>query len=334
MPTSLYWAYAALNRYLLRYQAFTTMLTSEYPWGMLGDPDALDPYAIRSPTAPFAWPGDAPPAAPAASFEGAPPPNAGGAPSSTDPSSVLEQSDTPASSAEEPAEATPSAPPPVAPGWATQPPEPPPTSWMSAPPPSLPPSPGWMPPPPAAGAGTGDRSRLTLPPGSRGWLVFAIVWGVILFGVNIAVKSVEATNNANRYSSDYNTVVSDFNNSKAAVDTAIAQSKSCTTVACLRPSHLFAATSLRQFATDVRAMNLPSGAQQNARSVESDATQLADAFTQLANSANGQAYRSEVQSSGIDTLLQTLPNDTNNLLSQLNRYLECPPSAAGFAICG
>ncbi len=337
MPTSLFWAYAALNRYLMRYQAFAFMLTSEYPWGMFGDPDPLDPYAYRPPTAPFAWPGDPPPPPPPAaptSFQGAPDPTVGGAPASSDPSTVAEPSDTPASGAEASGEATASAPPPFAPAWATPPPQPPPPQWMSAPPPSAPPTPGWMAPPPAARAGTTDRSRMTLPPGARGWLVFAIIWGVILFGTNVTFNSIEATNNANKYSSDYNTVVSDFNNSKSAIDTAISQSRSCTTTACLRPSHLAAATSLQQFASDVRAMNLPSGAQQTAQSVESDATQLADAFTQLANSPNGQAYRSAVQSSGVNTLLQTLPNDTNSLLSQLNHYLECPPSATGFAICG
>lgn len=340
VPASLYWAYAALNRYLLRYYAFTYMLTSEYPWGMLGDPDPLDSYASRPPTAPFGWPGDAsppPPVAPPAPFQGAPSPSViGGVPSSTDPSTVLEQGDTgPAPGAEESAsaEVTEPAPPAAAPAWATPPPQPPPPAWTTAPPPSVPPSAGWM-PPPTVGVVGADRNRLTLPPAARGWLIFAIVWGVILLGVNVTVNSIAATNNANRYSSDYNTVVNDFNNSKAAVDNAIATSRRCDTVGCLRPSHLAAAASLRQFASDVRAMNLPSGAQQSAQSVESDATQLADAFNQLANSASGQAYRSTVQSSGVNTLLQTLPNDTNSLLDQLNHYLECPPSATGFAICG
>jgi hypothetical protein len=346
MPTSLYWAYAALQRYILRYGAFAAMLTSEYPWGMLGDRDPLDSvgtYGYQQTTAPFAWPGDAPttPAVSPAPFPGPPPPPEAGVPAPTETSTgPLEtqpgQSDaTPAvkSGNEVPGAATASDPPPVTAAWGTQPPPRPP-SWMSAPPPSSPPSPGWMVPPNSGGAEIRDRGWLTLPSAARGWLVFAIIWGAILFGASTVVNSIQATNRANQYSSDYTTVVNDFNNSKAAVDAAIAQTRNCTTVPCLRASHLAAAASLHHFASDVRAMNLPSGSQQTAQSVESDATQLADAFTRLANSANGQAYHSIVQSTDVNTLLQTLPNDTNTLLSQLNHYLECPPSANGLAICG
>jgi hypothetical protein len=88
----------------------------------------------------------------------------------------------------------------------------------------------------------------------------------------------------------------------------------------------------QRFVADVQAMNLPSGAQQPAQLVESDASQLASAFTQLANSANAQAYQSTVQSSQIDTLVHTLPNDTNSLLGALHHAYACPPSN-GFAFC-
>ncbi len=119
--------------------------------------------------------------------------------------------------------------------------------------------------------------------------------------------------------SQYSTVVNDFNNSKAAIQKAVVATQHCSTVPCLRPSHLEAAASLQQFNSDLKAMNLPSGAQAAGQSVQSDVAQLESAFTQLANSANAQAYRSTVQSSNLNTLLQSLPTDTNNLLNALNQ---------------
>lgn len=308
MPSALYWAYGALLRYLMRLQAFSVMLTSEYAWGMLGDREPK-PLGYGPTTPPFAWPGDAAPPAP-------PPPPAG-------PQTM------PAPPAQERVQAAEPVPaPPVA-------------AWPTAAPPQ-PPSP-WPPPPPPATTGSGpppipppgpprDRGWLVLPRAARGWLIFAIVWGAILFVTQTTVNSIVAHNNLNRIQSEYNTVLNDFNDQKAAVDHAISVSRQCNTIACLRPSHLAAAASLRRYASDVRAMNLPSGAQQPAQLVESDASQLASAFTQLANSANGQAYQSTVQSTQVNTLLRTLPNDTNRLLAALNRAFECPPSN-GLTFC-
>jgi hypothetical protein len=158
------------------------------------------------------------------------------------------------------------------------------------------------------------------------------VWGAILFVAQTAINSIVANNNLNRIESQYNTVINDFNHQNAAVDHAISVSRHCATIACLRPSHLAAAASLERFASDVGAMNLPSGAQGPAHLVESDASQLASGFDQLANSANAQAYRSTVQSSQINTLLRTLPNDTNSLLSALHHALQCPASN-GLTFC-
>jgi hypothetical protein len=317
MPAALYWAYSAMLRYLTRVQAFFAMLTSEYAWGMLGDRDPPNPFGYALPTQPFAWPGDADPPAPVplAAPQGAP----YAAPPTDDLAQVSETD--PVSSVS---------------GWPTTAPPPPPPKWPAASPSNWPPptptmTGSGMPPPPPAGA-TRDRGWLVLPPAARRWLIFAIVWGSILFVAQTAFNSITATNNLNRISSEYNTVVNDFNTQKSAVDNAITMSQHCPTIACLRSSHLAAAATLQRFAADVRAMNLPSGAQQPAQLVESDATQLASAFTQLANSANGQAYRSTVQSSQVNTLLRTLPSDTNSLLSALNHAYQCPTSN-GLTLC-
>ncbi len=153
-----------------------------------------------------------------------------------------------------------------------------------------------------------------LPPGARKWLIFAIVWGSIVLVGQISVQAVVAGRNLSTSLRQYNTVVNDFNDSRAAIESAVADSQSCTSVQCLRPSHLAAARSLEKFDTDLKTLNLSCTATGPAQVVESDLTQLSSAFTNLANSSNAQAYRSTVQSSNLNTLLQSLPNDTNNLL--------------------
>jgi hypothetical protein len=156
-----------------------------------------------------------------------------------------------------------------------------------------------------------------LPSGARKWLIFAIVWGSILLVTQTSVQAVIAGRNLDTSIRQYNTVVNDFNYSRTQVDRAIAESQGCATVQCLRASHLAAAASLDKFDSDLKKMDLPCTATDPAKVVESDLTQMAAAFTALANSADGQAYRSTLQSSNLNTLLQSLPNDTNNLLTAM-----------------
>ncbi len=342
VPPALYWAYAALQRYQMRFQAFFAMLTSEYAWGMLGDREP-DRYGHALPTPPFARPGDAVPPAPAAPAAGTQ-----SMPSATPQSEPASDSELLGAASDQPTDigqpgTTPMPEPPAEnlgqvaePGpspsvasWPTTGPSQPSSYW---PPPLPPPTAGsGMPPPPRREA-MRDRGWLVLPRAARNWLIFAIVWGAILFVSQTAINSIVASNNRNRIESEQHTVINDFNNQKLAVDNAISVSQHCATIACLRPSHLAAAASLQRFASDVRAMNLPSGARGSAQLVESDASQLASAFDQLANSANSQGYRSTVQSSQVNTLLRTLPNDTNSLLSALNHALQCPASN-GLTFC-
>jgi hypothetical protein len=159
-----------------------------------------------------------------------------------------------------------------------------------------------------------------LPRAAKRWLVFAIVWGSILLVAYSPVLAVFA-NNRNRTIDQYNTVVTDFNHQKTAVDRANSALQSCPTVSCLRASHLAVAASLDNFDSDLTAMNLPSGAQNAAKVLENDLTRLASVFTDLADSQDTQAYQSTVQRSNLNSLLRSLPNDTNSLLHALNNSI-------------
>jgi hypothetical protein len=314
MPRALYWAYSSWVRYSTRFMAYLLLITAEYPWGMLGD---------REPAAPIVFP---PPPGPPAAARGGPVPyappstaiDAGAAASADTASGAGEGAATTTDAEDTPGEAAAPGPAPTAPAWPPPPPSGPPT-W-SAPPPQSPPMP-WdtvpptppPPPPPPPGADAA-RSRLLLPPGARKWLIFAIVWGSIVLVGQISVQAVVAGRNYTTSLRQYNTVVNDFNDSRSAIENAVTQSQRCQSVQCLRPSHLAAARSLEKFDSDLKTLNLSCTATAPAQVVESDLTQLSSAFTDLANSSNAQAYRSTVQSSNLNTLLRSLPNDTNNLL--------------------
>ncbi len=135
MPAPLYWAYSAFLRYGIRFNAYLLLLTSEYPWGIMGDrvPDAEPGYP--PPTSPAAWsPGSPPPYAAPAPF--APPPSAvttaatgevaGPLPEPTPPTGAP---DSGPSLAESPGEAAAPVPPEPSPAW--PPPQPPP-AWATA----------------------------------------------------------------------------------------------------------------------------------------------------------------------------------------------------------
>ena len=115
-----------------------------------------------------------------------------------------------------------------------------------------------------------------------------------------------------------NIVVTDFNRTDTSIKKALTQSRACTTVAGLRSAHLRAAADLTRLADDLRVMNLPGNASGQAHYVESDATQLATIFRQLANSASCPNYESQLASSDLDTILSSYPADTQNLVNTLD----------------
>jgi hypothetical protein len=183
MPPSLYDAYSSLLRYQTRFHAWFSMVTSEYAWGMLGDfvppPPASSPPpigAISGSTS--ATPAGAPPP---------PPPAPGAQPPVQPPAQPFAY---PQTGEQAP---TPPPPPPPAPeatygppGWPQQP--APPTGG------GVPGVPGAMPPPSSWERTSVPSGVEPLPPwgvlilqgAARSWMIFAIVWGSIVFiGENV-----------------------------------------------------------------------------------------------------------------------------------------------------
>ena len=179
LPPALYDAYAALLRYQVRLHAWFSMLTSEYAWGMLGDFVPPPPAASTAP--PLATsPGPPSPAPPAPAQPPAQPP---GQPWAY-PTTPGDQVATP-----EPEDA------PAPPGWPPPQPAPPTGAPAPMPPPSqrertsIPSSPDPLPP----------WGILVLQGAARAWMIFAIVWGSIIFvGQNVA-RSI-GNNNTNNHS--------------------------------------------------------------------------------------------------------------------------------------
>ena len=180
LPPPLYDAYAALLRYQVRLHAWFSMLTSEYAWGMLGDFVPPPPAASTAP--PLATsPGPPSPAPPAPAQPPAQPP---GQPWAY-PTTPGDQVATP-----EPEDA------PAPPGWPPPQPAPPTGAPAPMPPPSqrertsIPSSPDPLPP----------WGILVLQGAARAWMIFAIVWGSIIFvGQNVA-RSIGNNNNTNNNS--------------------------------------------------------------------------------------------------------------------------------------
>ena len=190
MPPVLYDAYAALLRYEVRFHAWFVMLTSEYAWGMLGDPSAPaapafapPPFDTLRPPPRRASPGlrrhhrhhhrrpSRRPRRPRRSptrrrrASGCPRPS---------PTRWLPRRSRP----------------PAAPLW--PPPQPPPAP-PAYPPGAMPPPSSWerisaMPP----GAALPPWGTLVLQGAARGWMIFAIVWGWILFVGQDVVQNLQA----------------------------------------------------------------------------------------------------------------------------------------------
>jgi Domain of unknown function (DUF4389) len=184
LPPALYDAYAAFLRYQVRFHSWFSMLTSEYAWGMLGDFVPPPPAASTAP--PLATPTAQPPPAQ--------PPTAQPRPAQpfADPITSGDQVATPEP---EDAPAPPGWPPPQpAPPTGAPAPMPPPSQWeRTSIPSSLDPLPPW--------------GILVLQGAARTWMIFAIVWGSILFvGQNVAQGIGNGSGNGHSMIVDLNTV--------------------------------------------------------------------------------------------------------------------------------
>jgi len=167
---------------------------------------------------------------------------------------------------------------------------------------------------------TPSWALLVLTGAARGWVIFAIIWGSLVF-VGQSVAQNLAQRHPHTSALQVNMVVKDYNRSNTAIETASTKYTSCATVACLRASHLDAASKLTQFDDDLRSMSLPANASQPARVVESDATQLSAILSQLANSSDLSTYRATIRSSDLTAILSSYHVDTVNLVKALNADL-------------
>jgi Domain of unknown function (DUF4389) len=174
MPPQFYCAYAALLRYDIRFATYFYLLTSEWPWGMLGDRGVTAPPFPAQPT-----PGGTPPSSLPPSM-----------PPSMPPSSPQPYAYPPAAEAG-PADAVPAPQEPTGPAPAMPPPMPPampPTAPPALPPPMPPPSVGERAP-----SFGGERlpawGTLVLTGAARGWMIFAIVWGSVLLVGQSAIQN-------------------------------------------------------------------------------------------------------------------------------------------------
>ena len=148
-------------------------------------------------------------------------------------------------------------------------------------------------------------------------MIFAIVWGSIVFvGQNVAQSL--ARSHPHTSAQQVNAVVKDYNRSDTAIASASSASSSCATVACLRASHLAAASKLTQFDNDLRNMSLPANASEPAQVVESDTTQLSSILSRLANSSDLSTYRAAIRSSNLTTIWSSYHVDTQTLVNALN----------------
>ena len=178
MPPALYTTYSAALRYQTRFHSWFDMLTSEYAWGMFGDfvpappassPPPLGAVAGETPAAPPPPPTAQPPAPPAP-------------PQDQPPAQPFSYPSTGAQAATPPADAGSEAGPP---GWPPPQPAPPvgapgamppPTSWeRTSLPHSAEPLPSW--------------GILVLQGAAKSWMIFAIVWGSIIFVGQNAFRS-------------------------------------------------------------------------------------------------------------------------------------------------
>ena len=145
---------------------------------------------------------------------------------------------------------------------------PPPSPWERAAPsgPTDVETPGW--------------ATLVLTGAARGWMIFAIVWGSILF-VGQSVAQSLSRHHTHTSAQQVNTVVSDYNATDTAIQSAITRFHSSRhrrlSPRLARPCRVDAHP-VRQRS---RGMSLPSNAGQGAQVVESDTTQLASILARV-----------------------------------------------------
>ncbi len=358
LPRPLHGAYSALLRYAVRLDAYITMLTPEYSWGMLGDRSAAAPAPPFPPSVagiaaqPFTTAsgsgGPSSTGAPAYAPRSTPPApqpySYGSAPSTSVPTPETEtetetEPETEPETAPQPepevAGTADGAPPsdteqpgaaqsdvPAAPAW----PPPPPPPLVPPPPTDL----GAMPPPspwertvalPGSATEQSGWGTLVLKGAARGWMIFAIVWGSLLF-VGQAVAQGVRTNRTAATVRQYNTIVSDYNGTYNVLRTTLVKGgtgpDACTTLTWLQTADQQTADSLGRFGAALHDMSFPSDADDSSQRVESDVAQLSVFFQALASAPNLGQYRTLARQSNVSALLSSYPTDVQSLLNDVN----------------
>jgi hypothetical protein len=189
MPPTLYTTYTALLRYQTRFRSYFDLITSEYAWGMFGDfvpaPPASSPPPLGAVAGEMSV--EPPPVPPVPPVQQAPP----APPQSQPPAQPFSYPSTGEQAATPPAYPGGA---PGSPGW-SPPRQPPPMPPPPMPPTGVPGAPGAMPPPTSWERTSLPSSVEPLPPwgililqgAAKGWMIFAIVWGAIVF---IGVDSI------------------------------------------------------------------------------------------------------------------------------------------------
>jgi hypothetical protein len=294
MPQSLHQAFAAVIRYQTRFNCYFYMLTPAYAWGLFGDSPGASSAAGRP-----GYP------APDAGY-GPPPPGYGTAPGyGSDPGYGAG----PGYGATDPAYG--------APGGYGQPPGYGQPGGYGQPP-------GYGQP---SGYGPGHTMvqptswQLVLTSAAKGLLALFLVLGVVTYifsairdaAIFNRASNVATVNNAiDELNSSYNTLKGNL----TQLERAVADCDQNLTCVTRQDAH--AAGYFTTFASQLRATQEPPGAVSAANQVYSDATGLAQAYTQLGQAKNVAQYRAAWTRTGLQQLGNSFNQDVNALGTALN----------------
>ena len=166
-------------------------------------------------------------------------------------------------------------------------------------------------------------ASLVLTGAARGLMIFAIVWGSVLYVGQSVIQDL-VTGHHNDAAAQSNTVISDYSASARTLVAAARAVPNCQSVSCARPYDVAAAASLTSFGDDLRGMDVDSHATSAQQHVESDVAQLSSTLTRLADSRDATAYARTAQRSDFGGLIQTYRDDVQSLVDALHQAANVP----------
>ncbi len=117
-------------------------------------------------------------------------------------------------------------------------------------------------------------------------MILAIVWGCVVFVGQSVLQGVSARGTIASVQ-QFNTVHADAVRSSQAMVRANTSLNTCTTLSCVQSADRHAADVLAQFGHELRTASVPAGAADSVQQVQSDVTQLTEAFRRLAAVVGG-----------------------------------------------